>query len=366
MAEDNTKYFADEGTRKTDADVVKCPNCGANMQFDAEKGVLACPYCDGTVAVKVTQSSERDYFRFADEGETDDTSISFRCPNCNALTVFSQNETAHECPFCGSTCIVAQDQIPGLKPDSLLPFSISRENALDCGKKWIKKRWFSPAKLKKSFVVDNIRGVYAPCFSFTCDTYSRYEGRLGERYTVVVGSGKDRHTETRIRWFNVNGDLNQIYPNVIIESSSRLDQKTMDKMGNYDVDAAVSYKEEFLAGFSAERYDNSLKSCYGIAQGKVDDQIRRDILSRYKYDVVDHLNVDTTYRAVRFRHILLPVWACGYAYKEKLYNFFVNGRTGKSAGKAPLSPIRVALAVVFGLAVLAGIAYLVIQSGVLA
>lgn len=360
---DNNPYA--EEVKDTDVDVVKCPNCGANMLFDAGKGALVCPYCDGTVAVDAEKTGDRDYFRYADKGEVDSSDITFRCPNCNAITVFSEGESAHECPFCGSTCIVDKEQLPGLKPDSVIAFGVTREQALDSGKKWIKKRYFSPAKLKKSFVVDNIRGVYIPCFTFSSTTFSSYQGRLGEHYTVMVGSGKNRHAETRTRWFTVSGNYDGYFPNVIVESSSRLDQKTIDKMGNYNVDEAVSYKKEYLAGFSAERYDNSLKNCFDINRGKVDEWIKRNILSRYKYDVVDYLNVNTDYRSVRFRHVLMPLWACGYYYKQKLYNFFVNGKTGKSAGKAPLSPIRVGLAVLLGLAALAGIIYGIVQSGIL-
>ena len=37
------------------------------------------------------------------------------------------------------------------------------------------------------------------------DTLSTYKGRLGKKYTVVVGSGKNTRTETRIRYFSISG-----------------------------------------------------------------------------------------------------------------------------------------------------------------
>ena len=38
-----------------------------------------------------------------------------------------------------------------------------------------------------------------------------------------------------------------------------------------------------------------------------------------------------------FKHVLLPVWIAAYRYKDKPYQFLVNGQTGEVVGKAPWS-----------------------------
>ena len=45
-------------------------------------------------------------------------------------------------------------------------------------------------------------------------------------------------------------------------------------------------------------------------------------------------------------------------YRKKLYNFFVNGQNGHVAGKVPVSPVKVSLVVLLGLAALAGLGVL--------
>lgn len=57
-----------------------------------------------------------------------------------------------------------------------------------------------------------------------------------------------------------------------------------------------------------------------------------------------------------FNYMLLPVWVFGYKYREKLYSFLVNGRTGKATGKTPVSVPKVIFTV---LAVLAAVAAVV-------
>lgn len=39
-----------------------------------------------------------------------------------------------------------------------------------------------------------------------------------------------------------------------------------------------------------------------------------------------------------------PVWLSSYTYRGKIYRFMVNGETGRVAGKAPVSPLKVLLA----------------------
>jgi hypothetical protein len=50
---------------------------------------------------------------------------------------------------------------------------------------------------------------------------------------------------------------------------------------------------------------------------------------------------------------LLPVWIASYRFNNQVYNFMVNGQTGKVQGEAPISWWKVALAVLIVLLLLA-------------
>jgi hypothetical protein len=50
---------------------------------------------------------------------------------------------------------------------------------------------------------------------------------------------------------------------------------------------------------------------------------------------------------------LLPVWIASYRYSNKVYNFMVNGQTGKVQGEAPISWWKVLLTVLIVLLLLA-------------
>ena len=70
-----------------------------------------------------------------------------------------------------------------------------------------------------------------------------------------------------------------------------------------------------------------------------------------------------SYEAITYKYLLLPIYVGHFSFRQKLYNFFVNGQNGKVTGKTPLSPIRVGLLVLLGLAAAAGIVALIIING---
>jgi hypothetical protein len=63
--------------------------------------------------------------------------------------------------------------------------------------------------------------------------------------------------------------------------------------------------------------------------------------------------MNTEYDNITFKHLLLPVFVSAYKYKDKLYQFLVNGRTGEVQGQRPYSWIKITLAVILGLSIIA-------------
>ena len=67
------------------------------------------------------------------------------------------------------------------------------------------------------------------------------------------------------------------------------------------------------------------------------------IQSSLHYDTYRGMHYHHRYEAVKFKHILLPLWLAAYSFHGKVYQFMVNGETGRAAGRAPLSALKLAL-----------------------
>ena len=330
------------------ADVIKC-SCGADMVFDPAFQNLRCPYCDSTRDIQKRVPHIRDFEKERNMGGVAFDGDTYKCPNCGGESEIHGFDTAVKCPFCGGTNVIKLEDMKGLKPDSLLPFALTKDSAVQAGQKWIRKKFFAPRKLKKNFAVDKFHGVYIPSFAFDSNTHSTYDGRFGEDRTRTVQTKDGPKVEHYIEWYHVSGNWDRFFEHTMVEASTQIRQEELNNILPFDMDNATAYTREYLAGFSAERYDTSLDDSFGIAKSEMDGMIRQEIKNHYNPDHVDYLNVKTRFSNVKFRYTLLPLWICGYKFKEKVYRFLINARTGKATGKVPKSPLKITFTVLLAL-----------------
>ena len=333
--------------QETETLTVKCSACGSNMVFDPETQMLKCPHCESVSDFeKSNKFQELDILSSFQSAETwkDESSV-YRCENCGAVVVLNAGETATGCPYCSTSHVVKSTELAGLKPNAVYPFTVGKNLALEKAKAWAKSKFFAPSNFKKNLQHDNFKGVYQPCFTFDSQTHSYYRARIGNRHTRVVGSGKNRRTETYIVWRTISGEYIDFFDDVLINADTSYSQRTLNKIMPFDVRSAKVYDSEYLTGFMAKRSDRKIENCWDDAKSVMDSMIKTRVLSKYIYDVVDYFNVSTTHSNVTYKYVLLPVYLLNYRYKKKDYTVHVNGNTAKVVGKTPISALKVLLTV---------------------
>ncbi len=341
---------------------IKCKSCGSNMVFDPDSQSLHCEHCGSIIDfaknIKANELDIRTSFLVAVNWSSDETVV-FLCDNCGAKVVLQKSETAKACPFCGTAHVKKTDELAGLKPNALIPFTFDSDRALELSKAWAKKRFYAPRDFKKKLNTNNIKGVYAPCFTFDSVTTTYYEGRIGTTHTRTIGSGKNRRVQTYVVWRNIRGTFYRNYDDILITAGSKFTQRELDKISPYKTNESTVYEENYLLGFMAYHYDKELADCWNDAKQRMDGDIRSGILSQYTHDKVAYLNVSTDHSNVTYKYVMLPVYVGNFKYRKKHYNFFVNGSTGKVNGKTPKSVWKI-MATVLGItALIVGVAMLI-------
>jgi hypothetical protein len=124
----------------------------------------------------------------------------------------------------------------------------------------------------------------------------------------------------------------------------------------------VPFDKSYLSGFITEKYQIDLEAGFDVAKGIMDPQIRNLIRRDIGGDEQRIISMKTNYDEITFKHLLLPVYVSAYRYKDKLYQFLVNGRTGEVQGQRPYSWIKITLAILLGIAIIAAI-FIVANSG---
>ncbi|MDR0855874.1 MAG: hypothetical protein LBM78_00520, partial [Clostridiales bacterium] len=196
--------------------------------------------------------------------------------------------------------------------------------------------------------IEDTAGLFAPAWTFDADTYSVYRGVVGDYYYVTVGSGKNQRRERRIRYRPVHGTYAQFFDDVVVHASGTLDKKRLQKIGPYPTKDATTYKPEYIAGYSAEKYQLGLAPGWAQAKNGIDATIRSRIIASLHCDVVQSLSITTDYRDKKFKYILLPLFLFKHKFKEKLYQVYLNACTRKIAGEYPKSAGKI-LALVFSI-----------------
>ena len=341
-----------DGTRQ-----FPCESCGAKVEFAPGKDALQCPYCGSETHIPASTDGieEQDFLGFDEEhlGEGAETIEvrSVQCQSCAASVEPSPNHEAFPCPYCGSSIVARETSQRLIKPQAVLPFRVDRHDALASFKRWVRTRWFAPNALKKlARVEDRLKGLYAPYWTYDAATVPRYTGRRGEEYTVTVERNGERQTETRVRWYPASGTVSRDFDDMLVVGSESLPRDLAEKLEPWDIGNLVAYRDEYLSGFHAERYQIDVKRGWGRARERMADVIAGDVRRDIGGDRQQIHSMDTRHSSITFKHVLLPMWICSYRYKEKVYRFLVNARTGEVQGQRPWSWVKITLAVLAAVA----------------
>lgn len=359
MAQVNENKVNEWDLSSTQTGVAKCPSCGANLTFNPEKQVLYCEHCGTEKAFEFKKNAEQSFAKLLEKNNTwtEETKV-YSCTNCGAKEVVSRKEIAKNCSFCGTSNIVETKELSGLKPNAIVPFKISVSQAIDKAVAWAKKRFFAPGKFKKGFSTEDVSGVYNPAFTFDTQTLSTYSGRLGKNYTTTRRVNGKTVTTTQTRYFNVSGTYTMFFDDILVQAASTIPQKTIDKLQPFNTNDSKEYAQEFLHGYAASQYSKDGMQCWEDAKKIIYNRVRSGILSQYDYDVVDYINIKVDCNNITYKYLLLPLYVGHYNWRQKLYNFFVNGLNGKVTGKVPTSALKVLGVVAIALAAIAGVAAL--------
>ena len=337
----------------------KCEGCGAPVEFDPQSQSLKCSHCGSQKRIDFDQNvTERSFEELFDCQKWTGGIKVVQCQNCGAKEVFDQNEISSSCPFCGSPAVLEVNELAGIKPDTAIPFKMSKQTATQKCIKWLKSRVFAPSQFKKNLKINSLKGCYLPTWTFDCNTEVFYHGRLGKRYTeTYVVNGKTM-TRTKIRYFNVSGVLHKNYNDIYVKGSEVVDDKFLQRIQPFDMNNYVKYDDKLLAGFEANHYTIQPIDAWHQAEEMIKQYCRGEILLQYDADEVSYLNINLVHSQKSFKYLLLPVYISATNYKNKLYNQYVNGVSGKISGKTPKSPLKIAFASLLGVALFAGILFL--------
>lgn len=336
-----------------------CPSCGANVSFDIDSGGFKCPYCDSEFTAEQLKEI---YGELSGGAETDtrDTVVSepdvsqadmdafsgtnalYTCGNCGAAVITDSVTSATSCHYCHSP-VVLQGRVSGkYRPSLLIPFKYKEARAKQAFAGFVKKRIFLPTGFRDAALTE-VRGLYVPYWTADCNLDGQIIANCEKR--SVRTSGNTETTTHRVYSVVRGGELN--FNRIPADASKKADDTLMENLEPFDSGAAVKFDMSYLAGMIAERYDVEKEEVSPHVQERAKkaatDRLRSDISG---YNSVNVVGNTLAVRDIKWEHMLFPLWFLSYSFKDRQYQFAMNGQTGKFAGNLPVDKAKAAL---FGL-----------------
>ncbi len=350
-----------------------CPACGAQAEWNPSKQLLVCPFCGASAPFTIDEASgapvENDLAKAL--RDLPDAARGWlaakrtvQCQSCKAVSVFDPERVGQNCGFCGSPSLIDYAEIKApIRPQSLLPFKISESHVREQIRRWYASKWLAPGKLKNRALVDRVRGVYIPYWTFDAQAVCPWEADAGHYYyTTESYRDNQGRTQTRqvrhVRWEPASGLVRHFFDDEPVPGTHGVSHTLLREVEPFRTTELVPYDTAFLSGFIVEHYQIVLLDAAQASQNAMVQKLEEMCAGEIPGDTHRNLQIHPTFSAQTFKHILVPVWLLSYLYSRTTYQVVVNGYDGRMAGNYPKSPWKIALLVL--LAIIAFVIFMVV------
>lgn len=304
-----------------------CKNCGRPVKFDPASQKLTCDFCGSSFYPTAVKDHSKDILEKIEPKKIRETSDPYMdcyvhtCNSCGGEIVINGQDVSTTCIYCGSPSVVFNRVAKQRRPDRIIPFKITREQALSVIKKRFKQGSFVPKELK-NIKASDIRGVYIPYWLIDAEQYGVYL-----TYAVV-------------------GDVRMHLKSFPIEASSLLPNACSENLEPYSLKQSQRFDENYLIGFYSSLPDIDYGELESIAQRKTEKLFSNAAFREADdHNVVIVGNADPTQKIrteqemvidySTLRSAMFPAWFVTYRYEDNNYVIMVNGQTGKVVGGIP-------------------------------
>ena len=264
---------------------------------------------------------------------------SFICEACAGELVTDENTAATFCPYCGNPAIIPSRVTGGMKPEGVIPFKTSKDDAKQAFLKLCKGKPLLPRMFTTEHQVEKITGIYVPFWLYDCD--ATLQGNY--RATRVRTWSDSQYIYTKTDYYLLRRQAEACFSGIPMDAASKMNDTFMESIEPFDYADAVDFDTAYLSGFFADKYDVESQAGEERIQQRVETSMDDHLQSTFLgYSTVIPASRNIQIQHSKAKYMLLPVWLLNTRYNGKLYTFAMNGQTGKMTGEFPVCPKRTA------------------------
>ena len=331
----------------------QCPACTGPLHYDGASGKLVCDYCGSAYDVKDIEARYAKKQAAADtaaEGDAkkaarlprQDSPVwseaeaeglnSYSCPTCGAELVCDETTAATSCPYCGNPTVVPGQFSGALKPEFVLPFKMTKDDAVQALRAHYRGKPFLPRSFTAGNHIEQIQGVYVPFWLFDGGAEGSASYRASN--TSVYETGDYEVTETM--HYDVFRAGSLAFEKIPVDASSKMPDDHMDSIEPFDYTQMQPFSTAYLPGYLADKYDVTVDDSRARADRRSRETLEnalRETVTGYGTCVTDR--TDIRLHRGKVHYALLPVWMLSTKWNGESFLFAMNGQTGKLVGDLP-------------------------------
>lgn len=316
------------------------------------------------------------------EPEEDDAWSLRACPSCGAVITQPLARISHACSYCGSALVEAERG--AVVVDRVAPFRLSASAADERLRQHLAGRWWAPERLRKAARAGQldarlVEGVLVPFYAYDATCRSRYETRVGLYWTEtktkkttrrndrlewppnIKSTKRERPQQEVVRhteWFALRGTAVCQLRDHLVSASVGLSSAEVAALAPFDLGRTRPFDPRLLAGWPAELPSRPRSDADHDATEQIRArELRRISKEQLPGDTHRDTRVSCQVELAEAELVLLPVWVAALRYAGRAHRLVVNGQTGRCHGSAPVSSVKVAVAVTLAVVVAAVLAW---------
>ena len=181
--------------------------------------------------------------------------------------------------------------------------------------------------------IEEMAGIYVPFWMFDCDC----DAALTYHATRVTAWSDSNYNYTKTDHYKLFRAGSVGFANLPVDGSKKANDVYMEAVEPYCYSDAVDFSGAYLSGYLADKYDVSAEESIGRAN----ERVKNSTIAAFNDTTHGYLSVTNESARVSFsngkiRYALLPVWMLNIKYLDQMYQFSINGQTGKVVGKYPV------------------------------
>lgn len=303
---------------------------------------MKCIFCDSVFSQEeaeqfFNQQNEEEEIKEsgADWGEDADGMRAYSCSTCGAEILCDQNTAATRCPYCDNTTVIEAQLSGAIKPDVVIPFAFTKEQAMEKYKGYYEKRKLIPKDFLSGSRVEEIQGVYVP--------FWLYDGSVSIDAEFEAADITDNGTEITRKIYKADRRGNIAFENVPADASKRMPDDIMDSVEPFDFGQLKPFSMTYMPGFLAERFDVEGDDDLERAEKRVTNTAKQKARATVRHDEVTETRGDYKVNYTKKKYALLPIWYLTTSWNGKQWNFAMNGQTGNFTGDLPVDGTKLGI-----------------------